>query len=60
MEKEVDQSIGKIPVKVVKTTPKHAGQVDYLITIPEDVDINEYTDRLAKDLTRFLRNEIQK
>ena len=60
METEVDQSLGKIPVKVVKTTPKHAGQVDYLIIIPEDVDINAYTDRLAKDLIQFLQNEIQK
>ena len=48
------------PVNVVKTTPQKAHEVDYVITIPNDVDIDEYTEALAKDLRQFLAKEMKK
>ena len=48
------------PVSVVKTTPMKAYEVDYVITIPNDVDIDDYTNALAKDLRQFLNQEMKK
>ena len=46
------------PIRVIHTTPQHGDELDYVVTIPNDVDIDRYTNDLAKDLIEFLNKEL--
>ena len=46
------------PIRVIQTTPQHGDELDYVVTIPNDVDIDQYTNDLAKDLIEFLNKEL--
>ena len=46
------------PIKVIQTTSTHDDELNFVVTVPNDVDIDAYTDHLAKDLLNFLNKEI--
>ena len=46
------------PVKVEKTISTHDDEINIVVTVPSDVDLDEYTDYLAKDLVKFLNKEL--
>ena len=46
------------PIKVIQTTSTHDDELNFVVTVPNDADIDAYTDHLAKDLLNFLNKEI--
>ena len=46
------------PIRVVQTVSTHDDELNYVGTVPSEVDINTYTDYLQKDLIEFLNKEL--
>ena len=46
------------PIRVVQTVSTHDDELNYVVTVPSDVDIDAYTDYLQKDLIEFLNKEL--
>ena len=46
------------PIKVIQTTSTHDDELNFVVTVPNDVDIDANTDHIAKDLHNFLNKEI--
>ena len=47
------------PIRVTQTVSTHDDELNYVVTVPSNVDIDAYTEYLRKDLIEFLNNELK-